>query len=226
MQVYKYETHTHTSLVSRCSRITPENLVRYYKKLGYSGVFITDHFLNGNTTVSKELSWQDQIHRFCDGYDKAFKEGQKIGLDVFFGLEYSYEGTDFLTYGLDKQWLLDHPDLLTLSLGEYCDLVRAEGGIIVHAHPFREDFYIDMIRLIPRKVDAIEVLNAGRTDFENDCARQYADTYQLKLFAGTDTHHDQQTILHGIQLKRRLENERDMIQALNLGEIEVFSQLI
>ena len=69
-------------------------------------------------------------------------------------------------------------------------------------------------------------MNAGRTDFENDCARQYADTYQLKLFAGTDTHHDQQTILHGIQLKRRLENERDMIQALNLGEIEVFSQLI
>lgn len=225
MQVHKYETHTHTSLVSKCSRITPEDLVRYYKHLGYSGIFITDHFLNGNTTVSKELSWQDQIHMFCDGYEKALNEGRSIGIDVFFGLEYSYRGSDFLTYGLDRQWLLDHPDLLSLNLGEYCDLVRAEGGIIVHAHPFREDFYIDMIRLLPRKTDAVEVFNAGRTDFENNCARQYADMYQLKLFAGTDTHHDRQTILHGIQLKRRILDEKDMIAALKNGEIELFSQL-
>lgn len=226
MHFYKYETHTHTSLVSRCSGITPESLVRYYKHLGYSGIFITDHFLNGNTTVSKELSWQDQIHKFCDGYEKALQEGQSIGIDVFFGLEYSYKGTDFLTYGLDKQWLLNHPDLLTLSLGEYCDLVRAEGGLIAHAHPFREDYYIEMIRLLPRKVDAVEVFNAGRTDFENDCARQYADMYQLKKFAGTDTHHDQQTKLHGIQLKRRIKDEKDMINALIEGETEIFSQLV
>lgn len=226
MRLYKYETHTHTSLVSKCSRITPESLVRYYKHLGYSGIFITDHFLNGNTTVSKELSWQDQIHKFCAGYDKALKEGQSLGLDVYFGLEYSYKGSDFLTYGLDKQWLLEHPDLLTLSLGEYCDLVRAEGGLIVHAHPFREDYYIDMIRLLPRKVDAVEVLNAGRTDLENDCARQYVDMYKLKIFAGTDTHHDQQTILHGIQMKRRIKDEKDMVEALKKGETEIFSQLI
>ncbi len=226
MQFYKYETHSHTSLVSECSTITPEILARYYKAHGYAGVFITDHFLNGNTTVPKELSWQDQIYKFCEGYERALIEGRKIGLDVFFGFEYSYSGTDFLTYGLDKQWLLDHPDLLDLSLGDYCDLVRSEGGLIVHAHPFREADYIDMIRLLPRKVDAVEVMNAGRTDFENNCARQYADTYQLKLFAGTDTHHDRQTILNGIQLKRRLSDEQDMIQALILGETEVFSQFI
>lgn len=224
--MYKYETHTHTSLISKCSRITPEDLVRYYKQLGYNGIFITDHFLNGNTTVSKELSWHDQIQRFCEGYEKALEEGRSIGIDVFFGLEYSYKGSDFLTYGLDKKWLLDHPDLLTLSLNEYCDLVRKEGGIIVHAHPFREDFYIDMIRLLPRHVDAVEILNAGRTDFENDRAKQYADVYQLKQFAGTDTHHDQQTKLHGIQLKRRLIDEKDMVEALKNGEINVFSQFI
>jgi histidinol phosphatase-like PHP family hydrolase len=49
MQFYKYETHSHTSLVSECSTITPEILARYYKAHGYAGVFITDHFLNGNT---------------------------------------------------------------------------------------------------------------------------------------------------------------------------------
>ena len=54
-----------------------------------------------------------------------------------------------------------------MDVNSYCDFVRAEGGFIVQAHPFRESNYIDMIRLLPRKVDAVEVNNACITDFEN-----------------------------------------------------------
>ena len=42
--------------------------------------------MNGNTTVPEDLPWaEDEL--FCLGYEKAYEEGRKIGLDVFFGWE-------------------------------------------------------------------------------------------------------------------------------------------
>ena len=222
MSPFRYETHCHTSKVSKCSKITAVELVQFYKMCGYSGICITDHFLNGNTTVSNELSWDERIERFCQGYENAYAEGKKIGIDVFFGWEYSYKGTDFLTYGLNKQWLLEHPHLLSLTLNEYCDLVHANDGFIVHAHPFREADYIDMIRLLPRKVDAVEVLNACRLDSENKYAQQYADNYNLLTVAGSDNHVGPLDRLYGIKSSKRLKSIVDIINAIKCGETEIF----
>src|SRR5690554_4993817 len=118
---HKYETHAHTSESSTCAKITAKELVHFYKNRGFSGICVTDHFLNGNTTAPRSLPWAERIELFCGGYENACVEGRKTGLDVFFGWEYTYKATDFLTYGLDKEWLLDHPELLDLSLEEYCD---------------------------------------------------------------------------------------------------------
>lgn len=222
MNLYKYETHAHTSEVSKCASISSQDIVRFYKNKGYTGLFITDHFLNGNTLVSQDLPWDKKIEWYCSGFEKAYEEGQKIGIDVFFGWEYTYKGSDFLTYGLDKAWLLNHPDLLSHSLIEYCDLVHHDGGFIVHAHPFRQAVYIDMIRLLPDKVDAVEVNNACRTDFENRQAMEYANNHNLIKFAGSDNHSGLIGKYSGIQLNRRVKNVNDMIQAIKNGEASVF----
>lgn len=84
---------------------------------------------------------------------------------------------------------VDHPDLLSLSLTDYCDLVHRDGGFIIHAHPFRQADYINMIRLLPHKVDAVEVINVFNTDFENKQAEEYANNYDLYKIAGSDNHH-------------------------------------
>lgn len=223
MEKYKYETHAHTAEVSKCARIPAKELVRFYKSMGYSGICITDHFFNGNTTVPKALPWKQRVELYCTGYEKAYEEGKKVGLDVFFGWEYSYLGSDFLTYGLDREWLLKHPRLLELSVNEYCDLARGEGGFIVHAHPFREDYYIDMIRLLPRKVDAVEVNNACRKAFENKLADEYADHYQLLKTAGSDNHWGEMSGYSGIMLPRRLQDVHDMIHAIQDQETEIFT---
>src|SRR5690606_30738330 len=97
-------------------------------------------------------------------------------------------GTDILTYGLGKEWLLAHPEVWELSINDYCDLAWESGAFLVHAHPFREAAYIDMIRLFPRKVDGVEVLNAMRNDFENERANEYADNYGLLKVAASDNH--------------------------------------
>ena len=48
---YIYETHLHSCVASACGRSEPEEYIPYYKKLGYSGIFVTDHFFNGNTCM-------------------------------------------------------------------------------------------------------------------------------------------------------------------------------
>ncbi len=187
--MYKYETHCHTSETSRCSHISGAGLADFYKAAGYDGIIITDHFFNGNCAVPDFLGWKTKVELFCRGFEAAKKRGDEIGLDVFFGLEFTYvDGTDFLTYGIDKQWLLKNRDCDKMRITDYCDLVHKSGGFVIQAHPFREDSYIEMIRLLPRHVDAVETLNAGRKDFENKMADQYADNYCLKKFCGSDNH--------------------------------------
>lgn len=132
-------------------------------------------------------------------------------------------GTDLLTYGLDKRWLLDHPESISIDVNEYCDLVHEYGGFIVHAHPFREADYIAMIRLLPRKVDAIETVNACRTDFENKLADQYADNYHLLKSAGSDNHAGMLARLSGLKLAEPLSGIQDMISAIKAGRAEIFT---
>jgi histidinol phosphatase-like PHP family hydrolase len=226
MNSFKYEMHTHTNEVSRCASIPADELVQFYKDQGFSGVCITDHFLNGNTRVPKDLSWAEQVELFCEGYEKALLQGQKIGIDVFFGWEYSYHGSDFLTYGLDKNWPLNHPEVMELSVNAYLDLVRSEGGLVMHAHPFRESSYIEMIRLFPRRVDGIEIINANRKDFENERAEEFAKNYDLLQIAGSDNHHGHQERLSGIRLARPVSDGRDLIDAIQNKETEVFIEYL
>ena len=218
----RYETHAHTSETSRCSHIGGAELAEFYKSLGYTGLFITDHFFNGNTTVPRDLSWNERVELFCAGYDAAKAAGDRIGLDVFFGWEYSINGNDFLIYGLDRDWLLAHPDQLEWKLRDYMSRVRADGGFVVHAHPFREAGYIDLIRLIPRDVDAVEVINSSMAPEVNDRAAWYADSYQLFRTAGSDNHVGQRELLAGVDLPVRIKSAREYAELVRAGKAEIF----
>ncbi|MFA5562487.1 MAG: histidinol phosphatase [Eubacteriales bacterium] len=223
---FKYELHAHTSEGSRCATIPAAEMVQFYKDRGYTGICITDHFLNGNTTVPRDLGWAERIELYCHSYECARQHGEKIGLDVFFGWEYGYMGSDFLTFGLDKTWLLNHPDLLEMSVNDYFDLVRREGAFVVHAHPFREAVYIKMIRLFPRQVDGVEVVNANRKDFENDRAGEYAAHYNLLPVAASDNHRGLQKRLAGIRLQHRAKDLGEIIGAIKAGEAELFTDYL
>lgn len=223
LQPYRYETHAHTSEGSRCSQMPAEALVRYYAARGYTGLCITDHFLNGNTTVPSCGSWESRIDQFCAGYERAAEAGAKLGLSVFFGWEFSHAGTDFLTYGLDKAWLLRHPDCHTLRVPEYSALVHESGGFLVQAHPFREDWYIETIRLSPRDVDAVEVVNACRTAFENENADWYASRYALLKTAGSDIHRPL-TQRAGLCTEKKLRSSGMLMEALQAGTAAIFTE--
>lgn len=195
---YAYETHLHTKEGSACGRNSGSEMAKAYKEAGYAGIIVTDHFFGGNTAIDRSLPWSDWVEGYCKGYENAKKTGDEIGLQVFFGWEQTYLGTDFLIYGLDKEWLLKHPEIREVTIEEQYELVHKDGGMVIHAHPFREEFYIPQIRLFPEYVDGVEVLNAshahkfGTVDGKN-CeydikAKAYALEHDFPQTGGSDIH--------------------------------------
>lgn len=227
--MYKYEMHCHTADSSRCSHISAADLVDCYKKMGYDAIVVTDHFFNNGSTVApKDLPWNERVSMLLRGYKAALARGTEVGIDVHLGWEVTHRGTDLLTYGLDENWLLRHEDCDLLTLNDYCDLVHESGGYMVHAHPFREADYIDYIRLLPRKVDAVETINACRTEFENKMANQYADSYSLPKMCGSDNHKGYQERVAALLLDFKAENSAEIMKAVmeNRHKREIYDVLL
>lgn len=219
--MYIYELHCHTQETSKCGKLPAAEMMEFYHKAGYTGVVVTDHFFNGNTTVTKYGSWEERVGLFRQGYLAAKKRGEELGLDVFFGWEFGHKGTDFLTYGLDIDWLLAHPFCDQLAVRDYSTLVRQSGGYLVQAHPFREAQYIEMIRLLPRGVDAVEVCNGCRDDFTNLQAMHYAEVYGLPKSVGTDNHMGFRSHLTGVELSARAESPAEILRAVVQGDAKL-----
>lgn len=223
MKGFKYELHCHTAEGSGCSTLGAIDAVRYYMGLGYSGLCITDHF-TGKTTVPNGTPWAERVEMFCEGYEKAAAFAVQHGFKVFFGLEYSDGGNDFLFFNIDKAWLLSNPDLLSLSLPDILDRVRNGGGYVVHAHPFAEAKWIPSIKLLPRKVDAVEVVNGGCDDETNGRAAWYAKSYGLTCVAGTDTHTDGLPHTCGVVLKKEVATVAELVEELRAKRVKVFKK--
>lgn len=219
---YLYETHLHTSEGSACASNSGTEIARAYAEAGYTGIIVTDHFVYGNTAVDRSLPWEEWVERYCLGYEHAKEEGDRIGLQVFFGWESGYRGTEFLVYGLDKKWLLKHPEIKDATIEEQYRLVHEGGGIVVQAHPYREASYISEIRLFPQYSDAVEGINATHSSLMkrslrhpeyNDRAIAYAKEHDLPLTAGSDQHNTEM-IWGGMVFSRRLKDIHDFAGAV------------
>ena len=234
----RYETHCHTAEASACATAPGEKQAEFYKSRGFKGIIVTDHFLNGNTTAAAGLPWEERVGILCSGYENAKKAGSKIGLDVFFGWESGFMGTEFLIYGLSPEWMKAHPEIRTaarpgwpevedpLTPEKQYALIHAAGGMVIHAHPYREEPYIPEIRLFPDFVDGVEAINAthsnpmskSHTSLEyNKRAWAYAKAHDLPVTAGSDIH-SVNLFGGGMAFRRRLEGPQDYIRAVLSSE--------
>ncbi len=224
--MYKYETHLHTIPVSKCAKVGVRENLEFYKSIGYDGVFITNHFLDGNINADKATPYEENINFYFSDYEKAKELEKEIGIKVFCGVEISYKGTDFLVYGLDKEWFLNNPQIMDMKKSEELPFFMENGALVIQAHPYREAGYIDHIRLFPRCVHGVEVINACRKDEENKIADFYAEHYGLIKFAGSDNHVGKDiAALAGMCSEEPINSEEEFVQAVKNGRMRVFSQL-
>ena len=222
--MFKYETHLHTFPVSRCATSTVEENLAFYKKLGYDGVFITNHFLDGNINIDSQKSYSEKIEFYFSDYEKGVEIGEKLGIKVFCGVELSYKGTDFLVYGLDKEWFINHPEILNMKKTDELKFMIEQGAFVIQAHPYREAPYIDHVRLFPRSVHGVEVVNACQDENTNNLAKIYCKSYNLLEFAGSDNHFaERKKFLAGLCFEQPISSVSDFIEKVKSGKMQIFT---
>ena len=222
--MYRYETHLHSYPVSICAKTGVEAHIKRYKDLGYDGIFLTNHFLDGNLNIDHTLSYRDKLDFYFSDFDKAVALGKEAGLKVFLGVELSYGGTDFLIYGLSRDWYYSNPQIMDMKKSEELPFLMESGALVVQAHPFREANYIDHIRLYPRCVHGVEVINSCRREEENKMAELYAEHYGLLKFAGADNHWaDKLTTLSGMEFDTPIESEKQFAEMIKSGKGRIFT---
>ena len=130
--------------------------------------------------------WNAIIDRYLMGYRAAKAAGESMGMDIIFGVELRFpeNDSDYLIYGIDEQWLYDHPWITDMDHQSFFDRFKDE-VLIIHAHPYRncdEVFY--------NCVHGIEIVNCNpRHDSRNALALKLAkENPHLYRTVGSDAH--------------------------------------
>lgn len=223
--MYIYELHQHTAAVSACAHESPEEVVRGLKKAGYAGVVLTEHFYHGNTAVRRHQAWEDFVRPYEEAFERAKKIAKKLDFDVLFGIEEGVGGgKEVLIYGITPAFLYAHPELRDARLPELSALVRAEGGLVVQAHPFRVRDYIraPWEELPAEHLDGVEVHNACNDDLSNLRAQALADKHDLIAVAGSDAHTALSRGQAGIACPHRIRTEEQLVTVLRDGEYDLY----
>jgi len=157
----RFDLHVH-SCQSRDSSNRVEDVLEVCVKCGLAGVAVMDHNSMKGSLKAQAMHRQDVL--------------------VIPGMEISSAKGHILAYNIQEEVPRD------LDVGETIDLIHAQGGIAVAAHPYRvwSGLGEGMVRANP--FDAIEVHNGRSTHHHNNLARKLAEELRCPFSAGSDSH--------------------------------------
>ena len=215
---YLYETHLHTCEASACGKVHGEDYISYMMNKGYSGMVVTDHFFNGNTCVPGDLPWKERVEIYASGYERALKAAEGKDFLVMFGVEVNFNKDEFLLYGIDKEWIKNHEDMMDMTRHELHDAIHAAGGVMIQAHPYRERDYLSDIKLVPASaIDGIEVYNAANKSNMNALGYELAVRLGVPMTAGSDIHFYNDKSMGGMLFEKKIESVNDYAAAVIAG---------
>lgn len=176
--MYSFDIHCHTREHSMCSRMSAAQLVERALELRLAGVVLTDH----------HYQWPDE-----ELASLAAETGSD-GLVLLSGYELTTSdpatgayGGDLLIFGMPADSLMP----AGTPADEACARVRAQGGLVVAAHPFRPTTDVgDMVYALD--LDGIEVMNDSYTGVEVTRAREVVRQMGFLGLAGSDSHNVRQ----------------------------------
>lgn len=179
------ELHAHTSEVSRCAHLDAAGVVDRYLEAGYTTLVVTNHF-NSDTLNTAGSDWQSRADYFLRGWRVA-KEYAGDRMHVLLGMEIRFAEcwNDYLVYGLDEDYLYAHPFLYDMDLRSFSALVRADGLLLVQAHPFRNGMKV----MPPDLLDGYEIYNGHvGHDSRNPIAHAWCARHGKLATSGSDLH--------------------------------------
>lgn len=216
---YKYELHAHTKEVSRCAAISVKELIEEYKKAGYSGIVLTDHYSPMTFNPSEFFSKKKAL----DHYLRAYREAKKYETDDFtilLGMELRFYATvnDYIIYGITEEILYELPFLLKTYIRKASRLLRERGCLFLQAHPFRKM----ITRANPEYLDGVEVFNGKATKEANDNSEKWANEINTPIkTSGSDCHRQSGVGLGGIITEEPIKSNDDLIRILKSGKYKM-----
>ncbi len=196
----RIDLHCHTSPMSSCSEMTPDEMMLAAVEAKLDGICVTEH----NRVWSPELA--DNL-------------SQKHGIAVFRGIEVTTTGGDILVFGIDAE----PKGLVTPQQLKH--IVDVNDAVAIAAHPFR-GFLLFGFGILQMNVNdalenptlsqvhALEICNGKVTDEENDFARQVADALGIIKVGGSDAHSKEAVGTCVTNFEAQIRNERDLITAI------------
>ena len=218
---FKYEVHLHTCGCSKCGVSTGTEMVEAAFEKGYAGVVFTNHFYRGNNCVDKTQSWERFAAAYRDDYLLAKEAGDRLGVDVLFGIEENYwGGHEALLYGLSPEDIINAPELADISLPGLAEFTRSHGGVIICAHPFRDRAYVVEPYIQPDMscFDGVEVYNLFNSVETNRMAAEFAKRTGTRVISGGDVHNRVNFGKTGLAVDRRLGSSAELAKALLAGD--------
>ena len=194
------DLHVHTFPASPCSSAPVDALIEEAKRIGLTGICLTDH-------------------NYVWSLDKIEDLRQKHGFLVLRGNEITTTQGDVLVFGYYR----DIKGII--SLEELRKEVIKSKGIMITAHPFRGFLVVgaDQLGLTVEKgaqrqmfkfVDAVEVLNGKVTEKENSFALEVAQRLSLPVTGGSDAHEVCEVGQYATRFTHEIKNEEDLVNAL------------
>jgi len=218
--MFKFDTHIHTSETSHCGIIPAKETVDLYKKAGYDGICITDHYYKSYFENMGDISWAEKINIYLKGYKNACIEGEKANLNIFLGIEITFAGSpnDYLVFGVTEEFLLENMELYNYNMSDFRELTKNYGMLIYQAHPFRPYITPQM----PVFLDGIEVYNGNkRHNSRNELAYEYALDNNLKMSSGSDCHQLEDVGRGGIITLHAIKTNQEFVETLKSEKIEL-----
>ncbi|MBU3957540.1 MAG: PHP domain-containing protein [Nanoarchaeota archaeon] len=200
----KFDLHSHTVYSKHWfwgtdALDTPQRMVKAAIKRGMSGLAITDHQTVKGSLVAKKFA------KRCKGFI------------ILTGTEIRTLAGDVVALGIKE----DVPD--DLSLADTIERIHALGGIAVAAHPFAKFIVRKCVGYEAKRLDAIEVFNAGSCKgFQNRKAAEYAGKFGMPKSAGSDAHCARDAGRAGIICGARTQD--DVLESVMKKRCEIFGE--
>ena len=180
---YRIELHAHSKPVSVCSEVTPAELVEIYRRKGFDGMVLTNHFVPSNKTKEEVLS------AYRADYEATKAAGDAVGMRVYYGAEIRFceNSNDYLIYGVDDEILAQCYAYLPKGVAAFRHEVSLPHSVFLQAHPCRDNVTL----CDPTLLDGVETFNMHPGHNSRvGLACRFAEENGLAIrTAGSDFHH-------------------------------------
>ena len=209
------DMHTHSSGVSRCSRVTPEELIDQKIAQGYDGIVLTNHCQPWYYAAEEHKQYVETV---IAEYHTAKAYGDKVGFRVLLGIEITIQNPavyDMLIYGVTEDMLRASSCLYQMTQRELFDFCNRYGALLIHAHPLRSSFDGKRVGLAnPAYIHGTEINCTPKDLVLKDELLPLAKEKELLVTCGTDYHAPDRTFRGGMYVPDTVHTSTDLADYL------------